>query len=170
MSRQHRVATFFLSLLAGPVLAHSELPRAQWCEGGDPREVASFDFGPEALTPRPPPRPGSGSDSCPSAGAGADGKNISAKDCGQFDDDYRSASNVGAYYCHNFQRVRRRGEIADAGSVVVIVTAPETFLRPTTHHADYSVTQGLEGVCVRCESLRVLPIDPLDSAQAKSAH
>jgi hypothetical protein len=162
MSRQYRVAIFLLSLLAGPVLAHSELPSARWCEGGDPHEVASFDFGPGALTP--PPRPGV----CTGSNTGEGGKNLSAKDCGQFDDDYRRGADAGKRYCDTFQRPRRYGEIADAGSVVVIVTEPASFLR-TTHHADYSVTQGLEGACVRCESRPISPGNPIDRAEARTA-
>lgn len=135
-----------LALLAGPLLAHSELPRAAWCEGGQPVEVASFRFEPAALSPR------SGLATCPGPG---DSGNM-GKNCGQFDDDYRHASDASRRYCATFERVRRRGEIVDAGSVVVLVTRPASFLRPT-HHADYAISQGLEGVCVRCESAVALP-------------
>lgn len=146
-------ATFCLCVLTGPLLAHADLPTPQWCEGGTPREVASFRLTPEALAARP------GTGTCTGSGDGS-----AAKNCGQFDDDYRRGYDASQGFCGGFERLRRRGEAADVGSVIVLVTSPETFLR-TTHHADYTIAQGLEGVCVRCESLAppVLPVTPRSS-------
>jgi hypothetical protein len=144
-----------LSLLiaSAPLLAHSELPHPVWCEGGTMVEVARFQFGPDALPP-------SSSTTCPS-----DPKSGSvAKNCGQFDDDYRGAHDTGQRYCHGFERQWQLGEVPDAGSVIMVVTSPETFLR-ATHHADYAVSQGLEGVCLRCEGRLAEPIRPRSSTR-----
>jgi hypothetical protein len=142
-----------LSLLiaSARLLAHSELPHPVWCEGGTMNEVASFRFGPDALTP-------GASAPCPT---GVHAGSV-AKNCGQFDDDYRSAHDTGHRYCGAFARPWRFGEVPDAGSVIVVVTSPDSFLRDT-HHADYTVSQGLEGVCLRCEGRLAVPIRTRDS-------
>jgi hypothetical protein len=139
-----------LSLLiaSAPLLAHSELPHPVWCEGGTMVEVARFEFGPGALTP-------SSSASCPT---GLNAGSL-AKNCGQFDDDYKSAHDTGHRYCGSFARPHLLGEVPDAGSVIVVVTSPDSFLR-ATHHADYTVAQGLKGVCLRCEGRLAEPIRP----------
>ncbi len=141
---------FCLALIASPLMAHSELPGAAWCAGGQPTEVASFRFEPGALSAR------SGTDTCPGPG---DSGNV-GKNCGQFDDDYGRGFHASHRYCATFEYRRRRNEIRDAGSVVVLVSRPASFLRPT-HHADYSAAQGLEGICVRCETAGSLPAVPL---------
>ncbi len=145
-----------LGITCSTAQAHSELPSAEWCAGGHPREVATFSFGPHALTPAPKPPRDSGS-TCPAAAPGRP----AAKNCGDFDDDYKRGFDASKSYCDGFKRDRVAGEVADAGSVVALVTTPASFLRPS-HHADYSVSEGLNGVCVRCESRPVVvPISPI---------
>ncbi len=137
-----------LTLFCGQAAAHSELPSAQWCETGTPVEVASFRFSPAALL-----SPAAGGTSCP---ADAGGSTPQAKNCGQFDDDYKHAMTTCQHYCDSFRRERRPNEIADAGSVIPLVSAPASFLS-ASHHRDYTLNQGLEGVCVRCEARAVAP-------------
>ncbi len=137
-----------LLIASAPLLAHSELPHPVWCEGGTMHEVARFEFGPGALT-------ASSSTPCPT---GLNAGSL-AKNCGQFDDDYRNADDTSRRYCGSFARPRQLGEVPDAGSVIVVVTSPDSFLR-TTHHADYTVSQGLTGVCLRCEGRLSVPIRP----------
>lgn len=141
-----------LALASGALMAHEELPHPVWCAGGTMNQVASFQFGADALVARS----GSGSGGSCTGSVG----NL-AKNCGQFDDDYKRGYDASQGYCGTFSRPRRLNEVPDAGSVIVLVTSPDSFLR-STHHADYSVSQGLEGVCLRCEGLMspVLPVRP----------
>lgn len=151
--------TALLTLFCGQVEAHSELPTAQWCEAGTPVEVASFRFSPSALL-----RPADGGDSCP---VGSDASAPLAKNCGQFDDDYKHALGTCQHYCDGFRRVRGRDEIADAGSVIPLVSAPASFLSET-HHRDYTLNQGLSGICVRCEARSIAPPAATNSASGSS--
>jgi hypothetical protein len=163
---RHFCVVLLLATPATAVFAHDELPTAQWCAGGDPQEVATFSFSGHALTAAPMAKAGApGPIICADQPSG--GKNAAqAKNCGQFDDDYTRGSDAGNGFCGNFKRPRKRGEIADAGSVVTLVEAPASFLS-TTHHADYSLSQGLSGVCVRCESIPPAP-PPSSSAAVQN--
>ena len=156
---RHFCVVLLLAAPATAVFAHDEVPSAQWCAGGDPQEVATFSFSPNALmTATANGKAGSPSPIICSDQTGSDGGKNAAqvKNCGQFDDDYKRGSDAGNGYCGTFKRPRRRGEIADAGSVVTLIEAPASFLS-ATHHADYSLSQGLSGVCVRCESIPPSP-------------
>jgi len=148
-----------LAVASARVFAHGDLPTPAWCEGGDPREVASFSFGGDALSFTRDAEP-DGESKSTGVIICADGKSPDqSKNCGQFDDDYKRGGDAGHRYCNGFKRPRRPGEVADAGTVVTLVTEPASFLGPT-HHSDYTLNQGLAGVCVRCES-RSVPILPV---------
>lgn len=133
-----------LALLPLTLLAHDDVPNPVWCAGGTMLEVGSFSFDQSVLAPSP--------EVC-----GA----VINKNCGQFDDDYARSFETTNDYCHGYSRARVAGEIPDAGTVMVLVTSPDSFLSQT-HHADYSVAEGVEGVCLRCEGTLppVLPIVP----------
>jgi hypothetical protein len=135
-----------LSLACGALSAHDELPHPVWCAGGTMQQVGSFSFTPQMLEAQ------AALTTCPTGGGGQ-------RNCGQFDDDYKRGYDASQAFCHAYSRPRLIGEVADAGSVIVIVTYPLSFTSEE-HHAAYSITSGLQGVCMRCEGM-MSPVAPV---------
>lgn len=130
-------------LLSGPCLAHSELPTAEWCEGGRITVVATVQLsGAALLDPR---------NRCAPAGDGA-----TYKECGQFDDDYSIGSGVAALQCAVHAWPVANG---DVGTVLFVPEGPASYLGDD-HHAQFRGAEGLWGSCVRCESSPRTPNPP----------
>jgi hypothetical protein len=74
----------------------------------------------------------------------------SPKDCGETDDDWMVGTRVASSFCSSYQKPRPSSN-SDVGSVILNVTAPQSY-NALTHHTSYSITAGLEGQCLRCEA------------------
>src|SRR5690606_22557893 len=118
-----------LLFAASPVRAHGGLPSADWCDGGQLVEVASFQIAPEGLL-----------GSCARPGS---------RTCGQFDDDYGTALAVAQQHCGQYASAATMPSQPDHGSTSPLMSGPDAFLSPE-HHALYEVGLGVEGICLRC--------------------
>jgi hypothetical protein len=143
----HRLLVLLLGagalLWQAAAFAHSELPDAEWCSSGVPTPVAQFEIFPATL------RAEREREQQCSAGKGL------AKTCGQFDDDYGTGQRSAKRLCD--AHVAGRLGPGDIGSVIAVVVSPASYLHDD-HHALYSVEEGLQGICVRCERPRHLPV------------
>lgn len=127
-------------------LAHSELPDADWCSRGVPTPVAQFEIFPVTLRAERERE-----QQCSA------GKSL-AKTCGQFDDDYGTSRRSATRLCDSHAAAHPGP--GDIGSVIAVVVSPASYLH-ADHHVLYSVDEGLQGMCVRCERPRRLPAQPV---------
>jgi hypothetical protein len=135
-TRKPRLITLIALLFCGSALAHSELPNEAWCSEGEIVAVGSFEFYPHYLTKV--------CETCaPDPKSGAIPKN-----CGHFDDDYSISLRTAQNHCSGFATPGHEGDI---GSAVPLVESPSSFLAED-HHESFRASQGLRGVCVRCEA------------------
>lgn len=163
-----RCCTALLMLWAvAPALAHNQLPMIQACEGSKPVYLGSFGYEKKALrdyhvclvrygmaTPRLAGTGGGGG----GTGPGPDPVCIiddrplemvrcPAQTCGDFDDDYSTARALALAACSSL--VGEGTDFPDGGLVVPVFDGPSSFLG-TTHHADYTINQGIYGQCALC--------------------
>lgn len=132
------------ALTATPAAAHEDPYSSNWCRGGEIVEVGTFEIsGPVLTTFRQSP---------------ACAFETQDKDCGVFDDDYYAARSYSAAHC--IRAASNLIQSGEAASVVPAVTGPASFLS-SDHHRSYSVSSGLQGVCLACRPRSYLP--PLPS-------
>lgn len=141
-----------LTLALSPItaFAHDLSPASRWCHVGKPTVM-----GPDANAERSlggATLPGAVVQYCKRAGSTTTTTGTttpSGGDCGKFDD-YAKALAYAKDYCaaNYFTSV----EPGDYGDVIVQVLAPNSFFSPD-HHNDYSLDQGLQFVCIRCETM-----------------
>lgn len=137
-------STALIAGAAGDAFAHDGALAAHWCHLGSIEVAGEFHFTPPALITFRNGNP------CPQPDA--DDRN-----CGQFDDDYFAAQTYSAGYCaHIYQAY---GSQPGVHGVMAVVTGPPSFLSDD-HHADYDVSQGLEGLCLVCRMGTSAPPDP----------
>lgn len=129
----------FLSLLAGSAHAHNPLSHPEWCEtGGRLVIVAEIDWNQTQLLEQEP--------ICDAGGQ--------TKSCGsQFDDDWTRGQRTAHHFCEQFAVRFANSRNPDHGTVVFIPSGPTSFLDRDGHHANYALSQGVVGSCVRCEPL-----------------
>lgn len=130
--------------------AHDLRPSNRWCRIGKPvvmglegKAMRTFD---EATFP------GVVNQHCkrlgaPSTGTGPTTPQHSGGDCGLFDD-YAKALETAKEYCIDNYLDGVTSD--DYGDVIVQVLAPDTFFAPD-HHDAYTLDQGIQFVCMRCE-------------------
>jgi hypothetical protein len=129
-----------LVLISAPTPAHNELPSHNWCVNGEVVAVANFEFFPRLLMQQ--------RDELRYALAAEISRDPSLRDCGAFDDDYDVGRSSAVAHCSQF--ATSDGSQGDIGTVLPLVSSPQTYLHKD-HHDIYSLTQGLSGTCVRCE-------------------
>lgn len=139
-------------MVCGSAWAHSELPEPRWCQHGEPVVVGHFELLPQALIQA---RAIEQQTTCPPN---------SPKTCGQFDDDYGTGRRLAMATCAVYSTAVGGG---DLGSVIYMVEQPESFNDELNHHALYTVEQGLQGSCVRCQIRELRPVDPRDGASSQ---
>jgi hypothetical protein len=130
-----------LILASAPTTAHNELPTQNWCIEGEVVAVAEFEFFPRLLMQQ--------RDELRSALTAAINEDPSLRDCGVFDDDYDIGRTSAVAHCSQY--ATSDGSGSDIGTVLPLVSTPQTYLSKD-HHDVYSLTQGLSGTCVRCEA------------------
>lgn len=162
-----RFAAVGLLLIAPLAQAHDPLPSADWCQQGRPVPVAEFRYQKPALfsyraclaklTDRDGDTAGCtvrDDTDTPLSGSAVRSQTIPthlcpAQTCGEFDDDYNVARRMAFNLCNTFATGVPSLASSDNGSVVAILTGPSTLITPA-HHADYTLSQGLSGICARC--------------------
>ncbi|MBN8741050.1 MAG: hypothetical protein BGP24_20200 [Lysobacterales bacterium 69-70] len=171
-----RFAAASLLLIAPLAQAHDPLPSADWCQQGRPVQVAEFRFQKPALfsyraclaklTGRNDDAPGCTVRDDAEAilrGSAVRSQTIPthqcpAQTCGEFDDDYNVARRMAFNLCNTFATGLPSLTSTDNGSVVAILTGPSTLIAPG-HHADYTLSQGMTGICARCLSAETVKPD-----------
>lgn len=163
-----RSAIAGLLLIAPLAQAHDPLPSADWCQQGRPEPVAEFRFQKPPLvsyraclaklTDRDDGPACAVRDDVASPGilrnAAVRSQTIPthqcpAQTCGEFDDDYHVARRMAFNYCNTFATGPNNLTSTGDGNVVAILTGPSTLIE-TGHHADYTLSQGMTGICARC--------------------
>lgn len=150
------LASCLAALVAGSAWAHDPLPSANWCQHGQSTVVATFAFDANDVDEYvacvlsgdcPDPRshnPNPNNGTC-----------MSLKSCGNFDDDYGKTALMINAHCDQYADAQVAGRGGpppsgyEAGTVAPIVYGPQFFLS-TLHHARYSKSEGVQGVCAKC--------------------
>lgn len=164
-----RFAVAGLLLIAPLAQAHDPLPSADWCQQGRPVQVAEFRFQKPALfsyracLAKLTDRDGDTPACVVRDETAAPGilrndavrsqtiptHQCPAQTCGEFDDDYKVARRMAFNLCNTYTTSSTAAASTDNGSVVAILTGPSTLIA-TDHHADYTLSQGMSGICARC--------------------
>ncbi|WP_257389590.1 hypothetical protein [Tahibacter caeni] len=158
--------TAILLLAALPAFAHDPLPDVDWCAGGRVAPKEEFRLGSPDLDryriclKQLGGRKSAGTDeppACPTSIGPVPTKPCPNQTCGEFDDDYHVAQRMALNHCRRLYSASTSLQ-STAGSVVAIIEGPASIL-DTSHHSDYSLSEGVSGFCAVCEASPEHPAD-----------